>query len=174
VPLRVSRSVKFVFLHNFVAVAFFFFVVVVVVIVVVVVLDQIIRHLILVIVFVLSIAMLLSGFPGVYTNVNYHLDFITSHVDGYTLQDRSGNLDRRGANKGMIGRNQNLPWTGSNKKCSLVVHYDKAGQRKSKFCMSKKFMRKAANLCKRRLWKDGGVVADVCCHTCAAYYSKRE
>ena len=113
------------------------------------------------------------GFPGVYTNVNRHLGFITNHVDGYTLQDRNGNLVRRGANSGMTGRNQNLPLpgtsTGSSQKCGLVVHYDKAGKKKSKFCMSRKFMRKAGNLCHRKLWQQSGVVADVCCQTCANY-----
>lgn len=49
------------------------------------------------------------GFPGVYTNVHRYLGFITSHVDGYTLQDRSGNLSRMGANTLSIGRNQNMP-----------------------------------------------------------------
>jgi len=122
------------------------------------------------------------GWPGVYTNVPAHINFITSHVDGYSLQERNGSVEHQGTNAKTIGRNQIMPFDGDNNeteeeenkpkgKCGLVVHYDKAGKRKSKFCMSKKFLKKAANLCHRDLWGEEGVVSDVCCHSCAMFQS---
>ena len=62
--------------------------------------------------------------------------------------------------------------TKPNDKCGLVVHYDKAGVKKTKYCMSRKFMKKARNLCHRELWGEEGVVSDVCCHTCAMFYNQ--
>ena len=135
------------------------------------------------------------GWPGVYANVPAHIDFITSVVDGYSLQERDGSVEHHGTNAKKIGRNQGfLPFDGEDDedeeeeeeqeeqeneeeeeqkdKCGLVVSYNKAGIRKSKFCMSKKFLKRAPNLCHRPLWGEEGVVADVCCHSCAMFQNK--
>ena len=128
------------------------------------------------------------GWPGVYSNVPAHIGFITSHVDGYSLQERSGSIEHKGTNAQAIGRNNFLPFEGENEeeneeqeeeeqnkpkdKCGLVVHYNKAGEKKTKYCMSRKFMKKATNLCHRELWGEEGVVSDVCCHTCAMFYNQ--
>lgn len=127
------------------------------------------------------------GWPGVYSNVPAHIGFITSNVDGYSLQERDGSVEHQGTNAETIGRNQFLPFEGEDDeeeeedeedkpkgkdKCGLVVHYDKAGVRKTKFCMSRKFLKKAPNLCQRSLWGEEGVVSDVCCHSCAMFQHK--
>ena len=130
------------------------------------------------------------GWPGVYANVPAHIGFITSVVDGYSLQERDGSVEHQGTNAQTIGRNQGfLPFDGEDEeeeeeeqekeqeeeqkdKCGLVVSYNKAGIRKSKFCMSKKFLKRAPNLCHRPLWGEEGVVADVCCHSCAMFQNK--
>lgn len=116
--------------------------------------------------------------------------FGTSVVDGYSLQERDGSVEHHGTNAKKIGRNQGfLPFDGEGDedeeeeeeqeeqeneedKCGLVVSYNKAGIRKSKFCMSKKFLKRAPNLCHRPLWGEEGVVADVCCHSCAMFQNK--
>ena len=133
------------------------------------------------------------GWPGVYSNVPAHIGFITSVVDGYSLQERDGSVEHQGTNAQTIGRNQGfLPFDSEDEeeeeeqqeeqeeeqeeeqkdKCGLVVSYNKAGIRKRKFCMSRKFLKRAPNLCNRPLWGEEGIVADVCCHSCAMFRNK--
>ena len=52
------------------------------------------------------------GWPGVCSNAAAHIGFITSHVDGYSLQERGGSIEYKGTNAQAIGRNNFLPFEG--------------------------------------------------------------
>lgn len=91
---------------------------------------------------------------------------------GYCSSDKSGICAITPSPPSLSPTSQETDKEKEQNKCGLIVHYKKAGIRKKKFCLSRKFLKKALNLCHRPLWGEEGIVADVCCHSCAMFQNK--
>lgn len=137
------------------------------------------------------------GYPGVYTSIWHHLDWIKSVIGSdYSLQGRDGVARHYGDNLALARAHgggyvppppapvpvpvpppapvpqpqpQPQPQT-STSSCGSTVSYSKAGVMKTKHCASNKFVKSAGNLCSRDVWgQPGQKVWDVCCAQCSPY-----
>lgn len=137
------------------------------------------------------------GYPGVYTSIWHHLDWIKSVIGSdYSLQGRDGVARHYGDNLALarahgggyvpppapvpvpapvpppapVPQPQPQPQTTTSSSCGSTVSYSKAGVMKTKHCASNKFLKSADNLCSRAVWgQPGQKVWDVCCTQCSPY-----
>ena len=139
------------------------------------------------------------GYPGVYTSVWHHMDWIRSVIGAdYSLQGRDGVARHYGSNLALARAHgggggypvppppvpapvpapvpppapvpQPQPQATTSSSCGATVSYSKADVMKTKHCASNKFLKSADNLCSRDVWgQPGRKVWDVCCTQCSPY-----